>query len=108
MMPLDAFVERVRPPSNCDDDLDFVIRTTCGDGVIQHSWLEGTENDYVLTYQNGAVYGRASGYVGALCDSDGDFGDVRTGEAPTLSYCETCTVCGEHNGSSGAPPACAE
>jgi hypothetical protein len=113
VLSLQDFFARVRAPSSCENDLDFVIRSSCADGTTQRSWLEGSENDYLLVFDERGkpVYGSASGYVNALCggnaDDDGGW-TLSAGTAPPASTCDTCTVCRafSEGGAAGAGAIC--
>jgi hypothetical protein len=98
LLSLQDFSARVQRPSSCQNDLDFVTRSTCADGTTQYFWVEGGENDHLLVFdeRGNLVYGSVSGYVSGICSSglpDEGGWTISTGTARPSSTCDTCTVC---------------
>lgn len=106
---INRLAKPIEPPSDCDNDLDYVHRAQPGH-ALTYWWSEGTENEYELVLnQGGGKYFKAMGYVGSFCGIEGpdyDLGTVEFGPPPLDTPSDTvdaseCSVC---EGASGIDP----
>jgi hypothetical protein len=85
-------------PQNCENDLNYLRRSSCDDGSTHYEWLVGDENDHeVFVDANGnVIYFSSSGYVGRACDDPAEqaqYGSYRGGTKPDARCTSECTVC---------------
>ena len=112
-LSIDAFMQRVSVPTDCELDANYVRRQDCDDGTRQFSWLVGGENSYeVVLDGETASYAQVYGYVGAICGIDpsaAHVGTVTAGTLPAHACLDACSICGggQLDGDS-PPPACTD
>jgi hypothetical protein len=88
--------ERLRTPAElCAADATLAAYTECED-TVSISWMEGGENDFLLTYdrESSALrHASANGYTANICALPTELADIEAGEAPGASQgCRSCAI----------------